>query len=297
MQLLFSQNRDPLLTDTKVIQLYDVSVKKSFELFLFNLYILVKVTEYAEEDAKKRHGKYLPKPEDLLFSPKLLNNSCTQSLVKNKALKGLFTFHKFDERHDDDLTRKVYYEFSKSESYFDYVFDEGTGEDQDRQILLTLFKSMIKNELVVELLDDHYANWQDDKSLIIGVMKKAIKSLPEDGDFFNAYRPEEDTITDFGLNLLHSVLENESVYKQIIEAIVKNWDVDRVAVVDMILLKMAVAEFKIFPSIPSKVTINEYMEISKLYSTEKSKDFINGILDKLYHDLLDSGELEKTSEE
>jgi len=296
MQLLFSQNRDPLLTDTKVIQLYDVSVKKSFELFLFNLYIVTRITAYAEEDAKKRHGKYLPKPEDLLFSPKLLNNPCTQSLMNNKALNGLFKFYNFEEKQDEDLTRKVYYEFSKSEGYFDYVFDESASEEQDRQILLSLFKVMIKHELVVELLDDHYSNWQDDKSLIIGVMKKVIKSLPQEGDFFNAYRPEEDTVTDFGLKLLHNVLELESNYKQIIEAIIKNWDVERVAVVDMILLKMAVAEFKIFPSIPSKVTINEYMEISKMYSTEKSKDFINGILDKLYHDMLDSGEIDKIAE-
>jgi N utilization substance protein B len=296
MQLLFSQSRDESLSDKKVIELYDQSIKKSFELYLYNLYLLLRVTEFAEEDAKKRHGKYLPKPEDLLFSPKILTNVCTQSLLNNKPLKALFTYFKFEEKHDPDMTRKVYYEFSKTEEYYDYVYDEAVEEEGHRKILLSLFKAMIKNELIAEMLDDYYANWLDDKSLIIGIMKKAIKMLPREDDFFNDHRADDDTTKDFGLRLIHNVIETGDIYKKDIEEIIQNWDVERVAVVDMILLKMAAAEFQIFENIPGKVTINEYMEISKLYSTEKSKDFINGILDKLYNLLIESGVIKETPE-
>lgn len=297
MQLLFSQNRDQALADTKVIELYEQALKKSFELYLFNLFILTRIAAYSKEDAKKRHSKYLPKPEDLLFSPKIYENECIQGLVNSKALNGLFKLYKFEEKYDEDLSRKVYIEFAKNEAYDDYVYDEA-GIDEHRKILLTLFKTFIKNELIVECLDDFYSNWQDDKSLIIGVMKKTIKALPpQDDDFFSEHKPEDDTTKDFGLKLLHNVLEHEDIYKKQIEEIVQNWDVERVAVIDIILLKMAATEFKIFPSIPSKVTINEYMEISKMYSTEKSKDFINGILDKLYHNLKESGDINKVDEE
>ena len=117
--------------------------------------------------------------------------------------------------------------------------------------------------------------------------------MPVEGSFFDTYKPTEDTILDFGLNLLSNVLEKNEQYKQQIENVLKNWDAERVAVIDMILLKMAAAEFVLFPSIPTKVTINEYMEISKSYSTEKSKDFINGILDRLLKDLEEEGGIDK----
>ena len=292
MQLLFSQNRDQELTNKNIVELYEQTLKKSFELYMYNLYILLQVAAYAQEDAKKRHAKYLPKPEDLLFSPKIFTNECTQSMVNNKPLNSYFRKLNFEERYDTDLTRKVYLEFSKLQEYSDYVYDDLSDTESHRQILLHLFKVIIKNELIAESLDDHYSNWQDDKSLIIGVMKKTLKSLPQDEAFFNEHQPEDDTTRDFGLTLLQNLLEKGESYKEAnIQPVVENWDVERVAVIDMILLKMAVTEFFAFKSIPAKVTINEYMEISKQYSTDKSKDFINGILDKIYNGLLEAGEL------
>lgn len=293
MQLLFSQNRDTSLTDENVIELYHQTIDKSFELYLFNLFILEKVSAYSETDTKKRQGKYLPKPEDLLFSPKLYNNECIQSLVNNKDLQDRYDKIGFDDIYDKDITAKVYREFSKEEEYEDYVYNEAAGVPESIKILLSLFKVIIKSDLVLETFDSHYPRWEDDKSLIIGVMKKSIKSLPSEGDFFEYHRPNDDTVKDFGLRLLNSVLAKEDDYKGKIEAILENWDVDRVAVIDIILLKMAAAEFLLFPSIPTKVTINEYLEISKLYSTDKSKDFINGVLDKLLQVLSEEGEVDK----
>jgi N utilization substance protein B len=109
MQLLFSLNKDEKPVANKVVDKFETYVKKSFELYLFNLYVLTEVCQYAKKDEEKRHGKYLPTPEDLLFRAKLLENDCMQSLIRNRDLKGLFQYHKFEEFYDSDLSRKLYF--------------------------------------------------------------------------------------------------------------------------------------------------------------------------------------------
>ncbi|MBK7428376.1 MAG: transcription antitermination factor NusB [Saprospiraceae bacterium] len=294
MQLLFSLNKDEKPVANKVVDKFETYVKKSFELYLFNLYVLTEVCQYAKKDEEKRHGKYLPTPEDLLFRAKLLENDCTQSLIRNRDLKGLFQYHKFEEFYDTDLSRKLYFEYSKTDEYKDYVYNSESTEIHDIKALLELYKSCIKNELCAELMEDHYSNLTDDKSLVVGVMKKTIKSLPVEGLFFNDYKPAEEAVNEFGNILLHDVIEQDERLLGMIEPVLKNWDADRVANIDMILLKMAISEMILFPTIPTTVTINEYIEISKMYSTEKSKDFINGVLERMVEVLKEQGKLNKT---
>ena len=124
-------------------------------------------------------------------------------------------------------------------------------------------------------------------------MKKTIKALPSPTDFYENYRPPKETTEEFGEMLLQGFIETDEELLQLIEPTLKNWDADRVALIDMILLKMALTELMNFPTIPSKVTLNEFVEISKLYSTEKSKDFINGILDRLMKKLNKEGKIKK----
>jgi N utilization substance protein B len=146
----------------------------------------------------------------------------------------------------------------------------------------------------LDVLDENYLFWEDDKSLIVGAMKKTIKSLPSTSEgFYEAYQPTDETVKEFGEVLLTQVHEESDELFKIIEPTLKNWDAERVAVIDMILLKMAVCELMNFPTIPTKVTLNEFVEISKLYSTDKSKDFINGILDRLLKKLEKEGKVVK----
>jgi len=124
-------------------------------------------------------------------------------------------------------------------------------------------------------------------------MKRSLKAVPEDEEFYNQHRPGDETVVDFGEVLLKKVcLENDALLG-LIEPTLKNWDAERVAVIDMILLKMALCELINFPTIPTKVTLNEFVEISKQYSTDKSKDFINGILDRLMKKLNRDGKIMK----
>ena len=160
-------------------------------------------------------------------------------------------------------------------------------------MMLSLVKACFNSEVFVESLEDHYPNYVDDKSLVVGALKKNMKALPLVDDFYEQYRPNKETTVEFGEALIKKVHEEEADLMTIIEPVLNNWDADRVAVIALILLKMAVSELLDFPSIPTKVTLNEFVEISKLYSTDKSKDFINGILDRLMKQLTDEGKINK----
>jgi len=290
--MLYSMSRDKDLVFQQALTRYRDSIEVSYELYLFHMYQLLKITQYAQRDAAKRSAKHLPTEEDKKFTSILFDNELVQSLFKNEAFNQLIEQHKFEDRIDMDNIRKFYSDFSKGEAYRNYVHAENTPEDH-KQILLQLYKACLASDLFSDLSEDAFANWIDDKSLVIGTIKKSLKALPATEEFFNAYRPTEETTKEFGEALISYVCKNDHELLELIEPTLKNWDVDRVAVMDMILLKMALTELLVFPTIPTKVTLNEFVEISKLYSTEKSKDFINGILDRLMKKLEKEGKINK----
>ncbi len=293
MQLLYAKNRDPKLDLPKLRKRYTASINKSYELYLFSLLLFTKAAQYAQHDASKRTAKLLPSDDDKLFKASLAENDLLQSLVKNEELLRQYRAYKLDARVNLDTSRLIYTDFLKDPLYIDYLKKESHTFEDHKAILLALFKHCINNENYTDALDDHFFNWIDDKSLVVGAMKKTIKALPSEDSFFIDYQPDTETATDFGQRMLELVYQEDAEYLEIIEPILKNWDADRVAVVDMILLKMAVCELLIFTTIPTKVTLNEFVEISKVYSTDKSKDFINGILDRLMKKLQKDGKINK----
>jgi N utilization substance protein B len=259
---------------------------------MFTLYIFVHTAKCAIDDEQKRKLKYLPSDEDARFSARLFTNNLMQSLATNPDLVKAFNKYKFSTKADSDFCQRQYNEFSKDPAYKAYLSSESS-PDADLDILLELFRFLRKDEYFNEVVEDHFANWFDDQSLVIGAMKKVIKALPVEGSFLEEHYPDKETAEEFGKALLEKVAENEPFIRNLIEPTLKNWDPERVAVIDMILLVMAVAEFLFFPTIPTKVTLNEYVEVSKLYSTPKSKDFINGILDRLMKTLKSEGRIQK----
>jgi transcription antitermination protein NusB len=290
MQLLFSLNRDQSLHGDDILKAYEKFINQSFSLYLFNLFLLQDVCQYASLDEEKRKGKYLPTPEDLLFRARMYDNPCMKNLRENVVLQKIIKAHGFSDAWDTDISKKVYFEFAKSPEYLDYVFNEGAGTEDHIAMLLACYKFIIKHEMCEELIDDRFPNWYDDKSLIIGAMKKTIKALPNDNpSFYDEYKPDHDTCIDFGKGLLDDLVRRDEELVEYIEPLLKNWDKERVAVIDFILLKMAAAEYLRFENIPGNVTINEYVEIAKMYSTEKSKEFINGVVDKLFEIFAERG--------
>ena len=291
MQTLFALNCDGELTFVNAKQSYWKSVGRSFNLLLFNLYVMTEITSVALEDGKKRKSKHLPSDLDKIFTPKLYNNELIQSLVNSSALQREFKKLEFLDKVDVDLFKKMYKGFSKKEEYETYLKDpDGSHLD----ILLELYRYCRSNDLFTEIMEDSFVNWNDDKSLVIGALKKCLKSLPsQDEKFFKSHFPDDETVKEYGEELLTRTHQEDEALLELIKPLLKNWDHDRLAMIDMILIKMAITEMMHFETIPTKVTLNEYVEVSKMYSTPKSKDFINGVLDKILKDLSDEGKIVK----
>ena len=293
MQVLYAMSRDKDLPHRQAMLLYKDSIRHSFDLYLLNLLQIMRVAEYAQQDFTNKSSRLRPTPEDKAFTPKLCQNLLIRSLQENRGLNSLFKTHKIMDLVKADDTRLLYQEFAKTEQYQKYLNTKEDKPESHRQALLDLYRNCIAGEFFNDLMDENYFTWTDDKSLVVGAMKKTIKALPVDGVFYQEFEPDDETVREFGEALLQTVVDNTSDLMAIIEPNLKNWDADRVAVIDMILLKMAVCELMNFPTIPTKVTLNEYVEISKLYSTDKSKDFINGILDRLMKQLEKDGRIVK----
>ncbi len=294
MQILFALDRDKDLSLDEALKNYSKSIADCYNLLLFNLFVMINLTKVSVEDEKLRKAKHLTSKEDLEFTPKFYNNEIVQGLVNNQSLKKDIEKLNFAKLIDTDFFKKLYADFGKNPKYPAYVQSESTLESH-RDILLEMYRFCRQDEYFNEIMEDHFPCWTDDKSLIIGAVKKIVKAYPEAKDnFYKEFLPDSETVKDFGNVLLSQVAEKESELLEIIKPVLKNWDHERLAIIDMILLKMALVEMTNFETIPTKVTLNEYVEVAKKYSTAKSKDFVNGILDKLLKDLEAEGKIAKS---
>jgi N utilization substance protein B len=294
MQLLYSLDRDPGVSQKEILTRYDQSVEMAYESLMFNLFLLLELAHQSVADRDSRHAKLRPDQDDPNWNAKLYENELIQSLATNKTLRSYFDKKSFSARLDQDLIQKMYNTFARTPEYKQYILSPNTDENTHREMLLEIYRNIRKNEIYEEIVDDQYTFWQEDKSLVIGALKKIIKQLPESRErFFDEYIPDKDTVEDFGRRLFSVTIEQAAKLEEMIEPTLKNWDMERLAVLDVIIIKMALVEFLYFPTIPTKVTLDEYVDISKEYSTPKSKDFVNGILDRLMKQLSEEGKIVK----
>jgi len=285
MQVLYAMGRDRLPDFTRGLLSYRRQVNQSFELYLLVLLYLVEISRYALVDEKNRKVRLRPTQDDKNFRALLATNPCIRSLIDNIGL-----FNKIDtcdvrEKLEKDLVRRLYQEFLKSEDYLTFLQQDNPSDASCIAVYLGMLKICLAFPHFQEDLEDKFSQWADDESLVIGAVKKTLKQLPLSQDFYQEYIPSEEATVEFGEFLLEKVFFKDKELIELISPNFQNWDAERVAVIDMILLKMAVAEMLHFQTIPPKVTLNEYVEISKIYSTDKSKEFINGILDRLFKQL------------
>ncbi|MFK7809264.1 MAG: transcription antitermination factor NusB [Saprospiraceae bacterium] len=291
--MLYSASRDSGGTFPEIRKQYRDNIQRSYQLYLFNMLYLTKIAEYAVHDGVKRKAKHLPTADDKVFTDKLFTNELVQALLNESNINSYWDREKFRSWVDEDNVRQLYQAFLKTEHYQKYNQNNNPTVADHKSVLLELFKFCVASESYDEIMSDLYWSWDDDRSLIIGTMKKTIKALPNKVDFFEANKPDEEATIEFGETLLSNVYHKGEELLAVIEPTLKNWDADRVAILDMIILKMALSELTAFPSIPTKVTLNEFVEVAKMYSTDKSKDFINGILDRLMKKLNKEGKINK----
>ena len=241
---------------------YQTSIDRSLEILVYSLRVMQKILKYSLTDAENRKYKKLPSDNDKLFKPVLLTNKQSQNLMNSQLLE-IYTrkFHT-DTKIDQDVIRRLYLEFSKDEDYIQYYIAAEHTTEENIAMLLKIYKLLTKNEVFNETIEDHYVSWDDDESLVVGAMKKIIKSLDQDEyDFLKDYIPDDETVKEFGETLLIATVKNDKSLVELITPFLENWELERVAAIDLIMLKMAVTEILRIESIPTKVTLNEYVEI------------------------------------
>ena len=293
MQLLYAKSRDSQLSLSDLLRRYDEYGKRTVQLYLFNLQQFIEVARYSVRDEINRRSKYTPSAADVQFRPKLFQNPVLQGFILRGSFDRAVKKFQLTGRPEDDTTAALYRKFLDTDAYKNYIINDATTEADDRNILLELYRFLYKEEMFDEAMEDFSTSWIDDDSLVIGTTKRTIKAMPSDEEFFSDFGDEDKLTFDFGEQLLNKTYRRDADILELIKPMLQNWDAERVATVDMILLKMATCELLDFPTIPTKVTINEYVDVSKMYSTDKSKEFVNGVLDRLMKKMKDDGLVQK----
>ncbi|WP_136480608.1 transcription antitermination factor NusB [Cognatitamlana onchidii] len=297
MQTLYAfkgSESDDLSKDQKFLLF---SIDNMFNLYLLIMSLLIEVQKRAENDLQKKQNKHLPTKEDKDPNRKFINNQLLKLLKSNTSLNEAFEAHKISNWElDGEYVDVIFKEILASDLYQDYMSTRVSDFKEDKDFIVDIFKEVIApNDKLYDYLEDKNLTWLDDlptvNTTILKMLRKVKNTAPERYFVPKLYKDHEDK--QFAIDLFRKTLLNRTAINKEIEEKTKNWDADRIANVDYVLLQMAISELKNFPSIPVKVTINEYLEISKEYSTPKSSIFINGILDKLVKEYESSGTLKK----
>jgi len=265
------------------------SIDKVYEMYIWMLSLISEVTAYAENDKEERANKHLPTAEDLNASTKILTNRFVLSLQKNKEFLAGLKKYKVAWDFEPELIKSLFIILKKSDEYKEYIQKTGDTIQTDKDIIKFIFKKVIlKSSLAEQVFEDMFIYWPVDKDVLQALIAKTFKNFSSEDFEQNKLAEttgnwEEDR--EFIVDLFENTIRYNAEYQTLIGEKTQNWEPDRIAMMDTLLMKMAIAEFVNFNSIPVKVTINEYLEISKEFSTPKSNSFINGILDKILFDL------------
>ena len=274
------------------------SLKKVYELYITFLSAFNEIKVLAEEKVENAKTKNRPTEDDLNPNLKFVNNRAFALLNQNSQLQKDISNMNVMWSTDGAFTviSQIYQEIKKSDEYQAYMNSGADSFGEDKNFLISIFKeNIVNNELLHDVLEDNSIFWNDDLDIVAIATIKTIENLSENDSGFETLTPlfkDEDDETYAKLLFRNAILKDAECQK-LIGAQTKNWDVDRLAKTDVILMNMAIVEALDFPSIPVKVTMNEYIEISKFYSTPKSKGFINGILDKIFNQLKSDGKINK----
>jgi N utilization substance protein B len=284
LQILYAYYNDKDSDDIKLSRknLLD-SIERIYDLYVYFLLSFTVLKDISLTKQEERKKKLMPSKEDLSPNLKFVNNRVIALFSDSLLLKDLSTKRKINWGNDEkkEVFRKIFIEIEKSEVFFEHMDNNEDGFEEDRVFLIQLFKAEIANSPVIyDFLEDENIHWIDDIDLACSMVLKTIKSANKDGLNILPLYKKNDNEKEFILELLSETIKRDSENEKMIESLVKNWEFERIAKMDVLLLKMAITELQCFESIPTKVTINEYIDISKYYSTPKSNVFINGILDK-----------------
>jgi transcription antitermination protein NusB len=259
-------------------------------LLVYLTWFLTEVTRYAETDAHQRASKHLPSADDLNVNIKLAGNELLWKMLEDPELKQQFAKDKPELMGNRDLIRRTYLTLAETPDYKSYISKGAREKSEEKKIMEFILNDlMLANEVFVSHIEENFSNWDDDGEMVVQLL---CGYLQKPGSLhFNQMLSADKA--GFAKSLLEAVLEKSEHLQTLIIPKLKNWDPERIAQLDMIMMKMGVAEFLYFETIPPKVTINEYIDLAKEYSTQQSGQFVNGILDNIHKDLVQQGKMEK----
>ncbi len=274
-----------------------LSVERMYDLYLYLLLTIPELKRAAETNNENRKNKLRPNESDLLPNLKWVENSLVLKIEESKELNKVSSARKVNwlGAENQEIFRKMFLQVKDSETYFEFMENGLKDFEEDKKFALALFKNeIINSEFLHNYIEDKSIYWLDDIDLCCSMALKTLKTAAPDKEIsiLTLYK-EDDDEKEFILNLCRNTIEMDVENEKLIETLAVNWEVDRIAKMDVLLLKMALVELQTCSSIPTKVTMNEYIEISKFYSTPKSNLFINGILDKAISQLTKEKKIKK----
>jgi len=284
LQVLFAHFRSENDSLNNLEKELFLSIEKSYQLYHLLLMLPEELVDFAQNKIDLGRQKLRPSPEELNPNTRFVDNKLIDKLRINQSLINYSTENRLNWRHHPELIKNIFNKFITADYYNQYMNAETVEFTDDRQLVLNLLQRELGDlEDFNNFLEEQSIYWNDDLEFVLSMATKTVKKLTESSDesaeLMPMFRNEDDE--DFAKKLLRKVVLRHTENVKLIEEYTQNWEVDRIAGMDILIMEMAITEIMEFPSIPVKVTLNEYIEIAKFYSTEQSSTFINGILDKI----------------
>ena len=296
IQILYSFYKSEGKTDLMVEKELFHSIEKTYDLYFHLLNLAVVITDHAISRIESKRNKFRPSPEDLNPNTRFIDNAFVTQLKVNTQFKTYLTKNKLSWVNHPENIKELFEEIVASDFYQEYMSQEKIDYEADKDLWRKIFKKIIlQNENLDSSIEDQSIFWTDDVEMVVSFIMKTIKRFTQEAGSEQALLPmfkdEEDVL--FAKKLLHGVLKNGLTYREMIDQNTQNWELDRIAFMDILIMEVALSELIDFPTIPVNVTLNEYIEIAKNYSTDKSGTFINGVLDHIVGQLKKENKLIK----
>ena len=292
LQTLYSNKSgvDPKKAEKELIE----SIQGIHNCYLFAFELFIEACLYSELHAETQKAKYVDENRAVFASDKLAKSKLCQQFMLDKEIKSSCRKATKVFAPERDMIRKVFNLFYSSSKYWEFVEKENHKEEDELSILTHLGKNILfKSEEFYEIMEESYPPWLSDDNMIEAALIRTIKSPYKTKLTLQPITRDWNDDKAYTGKLLTRTLEREYELNGLIETKSKRWELERIAKIDVLLIKMALTEVMDFPQIPIKVSINEYIDIAKQYSTPKSKIYINGVLDSIIYDLNSKGIIEK----
>jgi N utilization substance protein B len=293
MQTLYSmETQENLISTTEATKLLQKHFDQSRQLLITLTHFITEVARYAETDAKNKASKYIPSASDLTINTKISGNELLWKLLEHPSYVQALKEDKPHLYNDPELIKSIYGELVTSEKYLQYINAKSRDRKEEKEILeYILGDLMLPNDSFTSYIEERFPNWDDDADMVNNLLM-SILAKPASLNLQELISPDK---LIFAKDLLRTTIEKKEVAMDLIKPKLKNWEPERIAVLDMLLMRMGVCEFLFFETIPPKVSINEYIDLAKEYSTQQSGQFINGILDNIHKDLVREEKMHKVS--